>query len=75
MGQYAARHSRLLINSIESYETMPTIKPLDGYNVRFFQDGIEAVVGWVDEERGILSAVLVDEKRKQIIRFHYPLGI
>ena len=39
---------------------MPTIKPFDGHNVRFFQDGIETVVGWADQERGILSAVLVD---------------
>lgn len=66
------------IESVEEYRKMPKIKPLNGTEIYFFEDGIEAVVGECSEgsfltERGthFYKAVLIDEGRKQIVKFRF----
>ena len=65
----------LRIDSISGYKNLPKIKPLDGREIRFYEDGIEAVVseniGWGAKDKVICNGILVDEKRKQVIKFHF----
>ena len=69
-----ARRGLIKIESIESYEQMPEIRPLEGREIHFFEDGIEAETNVIRDGHNIvgLCAVLIDEKRYQVIKFSYP---
>lgn len=60
--------------TISEYEKMPEIAPIDN-QLHFFQDGIEAIFGVeknaTDKDLETYHCVIVDEKRKRIIKYSF----
>lgn len=71
---YEKPEGGLRIDSVGEYKRIPRIKPLEGREIRFYEDGIEAVVSQDGEWKTgkvFCNGILVDETRKQIIKFHF----
>jgi hypothetical protein len=76
--KYIAKH-KLKITSISEYEKHPVVNPVglgDTKPIRFFPDGLEAVVNYMNRTNSVVNyALLTVEGKKQAVEFYYELPV